>query len=89
MKTVLQYRHGDGRVIEVRGDSSGAELWLTYPHRELLQKAASFDAGKEALPEGFALDTNTFLPPCPKCEEPSPMSPDTGMYVCRSCDSAF
>ena len=85
----LLYRHSDGRVIEISGDDSRAEVWLIYPHRELIERTKSFEAGKEALPEGFDLDEMVFAPPCPKCNQPSPMSLDTGMYVCRECDNSF
>ena len=88
-KIVLFYRHEDGRQVELSGDGSKAELWLVYPHRELLESVDSIDAGKEKLPEGFSLDESVFMPPCPKCNEPSAMSPDTGMYVCRECDAEF
>jgi hypothetical protein len=93
VRTVLLYRPQnsteDLRTIELSGDSSGAELWLIYPHRELIDKVASLEAGKEALPEGFVLDECAFSPPCPKCGEPSPMAPATGMYECRECNATF
>ena len=89
MKTVLHYRHEDGRQIEISGDTSSAEVWQIYPHRELLKSVKSMDEGKEELPEGFALDERSFTPPCPKCTVPSAMSPISGMYVCRECETEF
>ena len=89
MKVVLHYRHTDGRKIEISGNSTKAEVWLIYPARELLSKVGSVDEGKEKLPEGFALEETTFMPPCPKCSEPSPMALDSGMYVCRECSAEF
>lgn len=89
MKIILHYRHEDGRQIEISGDQSAAELWLIYPHRELLKSVDSMDAGKAELPDGFAHDETHFLPPCPKCTEPSPMSLVTGMYTCGECDAEF
>ncbi len=86
---VLHYRHEDGRQIEVSGDGSKAEIWLIYPERELLEKVASMDEGKEKLPEGFELMEAAFTPPCPKCSVPSVMSLDSGMYVCRECSAEF
>jgi hypothetical protein len=88
-KIVLFYRHEDGRQIELNGDASKAEVWLVYPERELLESVESMDAAKEKLPEGFELDEATFMPPCPKCNEPSAMSTLSGMYVCRECDAEF
>ncbi len=85
----LLYRHEDGRLIEISGDAARAEVWLIYPHRELLERVDSLDAGKEKLPEGFALDECTFSPPCPKCGVPATMSIESGMYECRDCDNAF
>lgn len=83
------YRHEDGRLIEVKGDDARAEVWLLYPHRELLKTVPSLEAAKAALPEGFTADAAVFCPPCPKCDTPSPMSLESGMYVCRECDTAF
>ena len=88
-KIVLHYRHEDGRQIEITGDESAAEVWLLYPHRELLDTVESMDHGKEKLPEGFILDKTTFSPPCPKCTQPSPMSLVSGMYTCPECDTEF
>jgi hypothetical protein len=85
----LLYRHADGRLIEVKGDDSRAEVWLLYPHRELLESVPSLEAAKGKLPEGFALDSAVFSPPCPKCDTPSPMSLESGMYLCQECDTAF
>ena len=82
----LLYRHEDGRLIELKGSGSKTEVWLIYPHRELLEKADSLDAAKEGLPEGFELDANAFAPPCPHCGDPSPLDLESGMYVCRGCD---
>jgi hypothetical protein len=82
----LLYRHADGRLIEISGDTSSAEVWQLFPERELLETTDSFDAGKEKLPEGFELDANAFAPPCPKCEKPSPLCLETGMYVLKDCD---
>lgn len=86
---MLFYRHEDGRMIEIRGEGSRFESWLIYPHRELMAKQKSADEAKAALPEGFVLDKDVFTPPCPKCSEPSPMSPETGMYVCPDCGIGF
>lgn len=82
----MLYRHEDGRLIEISGDNAQGEVWLLYPHRELLETAGSFDEGKEKLPEGFELEASTFAPPCPKCEKPSPLCIETGMYVRKDCD---
>jgi hypothetical protein len=82
----LLYRHADGRLIEISGDSSKAEVWQLYPQRELLETVDSFDAGKESLPEGFEPDANSFTPPCPKCEKPCPLDLETGMYLLKDCD---
>ena len=82
----ILYRHEDGRLIEISGDSSRAEVWLVYPHRELLETVSTMDAGKEKLPEGFQLDTNAFAPPCPRCEKPSPLDIESGMYRCTDDD---
>lgn len=89
MKTVLFYRHADGRLVEVVGDGSAAEAWQIYPVRTLLSKASDLEAAKKALPEGFALDKAAFSPPCPKCETPSSMDLRTGMYKCPDCGAAF
>lgn len=89
MKIVLFYRHEDGRMVEIRGDGSRVETWLVYPHRELISKAGSVDEAKEALGAGYDLDEAIFCPPCPKCSEPSPMSLETGMYVCPDCGVGF
>lgn len=88
-KIVLFYRHEDGRLIEVRGEGARFESWLVYPHREMLGKSKSADEAKAALPEGFAADAGVFAPPCPKCNEISPMSLETGMYVCPDCGVGF
>ena len=88
-KIVLFYRHEDGRMVEIRGEGTRYECWLVYPHRELMGKAKSADEAKANLPEGFALDEDVFTPPCPKCNEASPMSLDTGMYVCPDCGIGF
>lgn len=85
----LLYRHEDGRLIEISGDTSRAEVWLIYPHRELLERVESMEAGKENLPEGFDLEELAFSPPCPKCGKPASMAMDTGMYLCRECDNPF
>jgi hypothetical protein len=82
----ILYRHEDGRLIEVSGDGNRAEVWLLYPHRELLETASSLEDGKEKLPEGFSLDSNAFSPPCPKCEKPAPLDIETGMYLVKDCD---
>lgn len=88
-KVVLLYRHEDGRVFEIAGDGSAAELWQIYPERLLLKKHEGLDAAREALPEGFELDVGAFSPPCPKCNASSPMSLRTGMYVCPDCNASF
>jgi hypothetical protein len=88
-KVVLLYRHEDGRVIEVTGDASAAEVWQIYPERVLVKKVAGMDAAKQTLPEGFALDAGVFSPPCPKCASASPMCLRTGMYVCPDCNASF
>ncbi len=89
MKTVLFYRHADGRLIEVAGDGNAAEAWQIYPVRTLLGKSPDLEAAKKALPDGFALDTAAFSPPCPKCETASVMDLRTGMYKCPDCGAAF
>lgn len=76
-------------MIEIRGEGSRFESWLVYPHRELLEKSKSADDAKASLPEGFNADAGVFAPPCPKCGETSPMSCDTGMYVCPDCGVGF
>lgn len=88
-KVVLLYRHEDGRVYEVSGDASTAEVWQIYPERSLVKKVDGLDAAKKVLPDGFQLDTGSFSPPCPKCNTPSPMSLRTGMYVCPDCSASF
>jgi hypothetical protein len=88
-KVVLLYRHEDGRVIEVAGDTSAAEGWQIYPERVLVKKAEGLDKAKDSLPEGFRLDAGAFSPPCPKCNTASPMSQRTGMYICPDCNSSF
>lgn len=88
-KVVLLYRHEDGRVIEVGGDASAAEVWQIYPERVLLKKVDGLDAAKGAMPEGFVLEVGSFSPPCPKCSTSSPMSLRTGMYVCPDCNASF
>ena len=82
----LLYRHSDGRLIEISGDNSHAEIWLIYPHRELLEGVDTFDAAKATLPEGFELDPCKFAPPCPTCAKPSPMNLETGMYMREDCE---
>ncbi|MBL4850611.1 MAG: hypothetical protein JKY65_34265 [Planctomycetes bacterium] len=82
----LLYRHADGRLIEISGDTSQGEVWQLYPHRELLETTESFDEGKEKLPDGFEQEANSFEPPCPKCEKPSPLCLETGMYLRKDCD---
>ncbi len=90
MKVVLQFRHEDGRVVEVKEvTTTRVEVWQIYPVRELLDKAKTLDAARELVPEGFAPDAIVFSPPCPKCNELSPMTLDTGMYVCRECHTQF
>jgi hypothetical protein len=88
-KVVLLYRHDDGRVIEVVGDTSAAEVWQIYPVRTLVKKAGGLDAAKEHVPEGFAVDKAAFSPPCPKCNAASPMCLRTGMYLCPECNASF
>ena len=88
-KVVLLYRNDDGRVFEVAGDASTAEVWQIYPERLLLKKVDGLDAAKGALPDGSRLDAGTFAPPCPKCNASSPMSIRTGMYVCPDCNASF
>ena len=88
-KVYLHYRHEDGRLIEISGSGSKAEVWLVYPHRELLKNADSIDEGKKELPEGFELDETAVAPPCPKCNQPSRMAYETGMYTCEDCDAEF
>ncbi|MCO5165310.1 MAG: hypothetical protein M9894_02945 [Planctomycetes bacterium] len=88
-KVVLLYRHQDGRVIEVAGDGSAAEVWQIYPERTLMKKVGGLDAARESIPDGFALDAGAFSPPCPKCNAASPMSLRTGMYVCPDCNASF
>ena len=85
----ILYRHSDGRLIEVAGDSSKAEVWLLCPQRELLKTEETFEKACNNLPDGFELDGAKFSPPCPKCGSPSAMSLDTGMYVCAECESIF
>jgi len=89
MAMVLFYRHEDGRMIELKDDGSRVETWLVYPHRELIGKAKSVDEAKEELDDGFELDESVFCPPCPKCQVPSPMSLENGMYVCPDCGASF
>lgn len=89
MKFVILYRHEDGRQIEACGDDSHGEVWLIYPHRELLDSVKSMDEAKEKVPEGFVVDDCLFTPPCPKCSEPSSMSLTSGMYLCRECETEF
>ena len=48
----------DGRVIEVAGDTSAAEVWQLYPERVLVKKAEGLDKAKESLPEGFKLEAD-------------------------------
>lgn len=88
-KVVLLYRHDDGRVFEVAGDTSAAEVWQIYPERLLVKKVEGLDAAKGVLPDGFKLDAGAFSPPCPKCNASSPMSLRTGMYVCPDCNASF
>ena len=85
----MLYRHSDGRLIEMNGDSSRAELWQLYPQRVLLETCASLEASKDALPAGFELDPCAFTPPCPKCGAASTMSLETGMYECQECGTVF
>ena len=85
----ILYRHEDGRLIEVKGDDSGAEVWLIYPRRELVESKTSLDEAKAVVPEGFELDAAAFAPPCPKCDAISPMNLESGMYNCRECDTVF
>ncbi|RMG15838.1 MAG: hypothetical protein D6731_07545 [Planctomycetota bacterium] len=88
-KVHLHYRHEDGRLIEIVGGGAKAEVWLLYPQRELIARKESLEEAKESLPEGFALDESVFAPPCPKCNEPAPMSPASGMFECTDCDAEF
>lgn len=92
MKVVLFYRHEDGRMIELREiSSSRVEAWQIYPVREQLGKVKSMDEAKdEFITDGFALDDQSFSPPCPKCDHPNaPMSLDTGHYTCPECNAIF